>query len=182
MTHRTMKNTLTRAVVAAVGLVLVAACQTTAQLPATSPSDTIASPVASPSSSDTPSPSPSPEPSPSDTAEPLPEAAAPTAAGDNAILSPADGATVTGPLVTVSGTGTAFEATLLWRVVVAGTEDVVAEDFTMAGSMGEIGPFEFEVELAPGTYQAEVWAPDMSDGEAGGPDRIDLVAVTFVVE
>jgi hypothetical protein len=31
-------------------------------------------------------------------------------------------------------------------------------------------------------YQAEVWAPDMSDGDSGGPERIDLVAVTFVVE
>jgi len=181
MTHRTSRSTARRAALAAVGLALVAGCQTTAQSPASSPSDTTTSPEASVSPSDTPSPTPTPEPSPS-ASEPLPEAAAPTASGSTTILSPADGATVAGPLVTISGTGTAFEATLLWRVVVAGTQDVVAEDFTMAGSMGEIGPFEIEVELEPGTYQAEVWAPDMSDGEAGGADRIDLAAVTFVVE
>lgn len=164
---------------AAVGVLFLGACQTPAQAP-TDPSPTTTSPTASP----TPSPSPStPEPEPSTTEpEQLPEAAAPTASGSNTITVPADGATVSGPMVTISGTGTAFEATLLWRVIVPETEQVVAEDFTMAGSMGEIGPFEIEVELSPGVYQAEVWAPDMSDGEAGGPERIDLVAVTFVVE
>lgn len=160
--------------------VLLGGCQT--------PSGPASEPPAPASSTSEPATSPEPEPSPSvspeESPEPqtLPEAVAPTAAGDNEILSPADGATVPGPRVTISGTGTAFEATLLWRVIVAGTEDVVAEDFTMAGSMGEIGPFEIEVDLEPGVYQAEVWAPDMSDGEAGGPERIDLVAVTFVVE
>jgi len=174
---------ITKTVLAVVGLALVAGCQTTPQSPATSPSDTT-TPAASPSPSDTPTPTATPDPEPSATPEPeaLPEAAAPTAAGDNAITSPADGATVAGPLVVISGTGTAFEATLLWRVIDAASQEVVVEDFTMAGSMGEIGPFEIEVELEPGVYQAEVWAPDMSDGEAGGPERIDLVAVTFVVE
>ena len=162
---------------------LVAGCQTPAT-PASTPTSDTATPAESPSPSDTPTPSESPTqaettaPEP----EPLPEAAAPPAAGSNTITSPADGSTVTGPRVLVTGTGTAFEATLLWRILDATTQDVVVEDFTMAGSMGEIGPFEFEAELSPGTYQAEVWAPDMSDGEAGGPERIDLVAVTFVVE
>lgn len=178
-----MQRIVTIALGAAVGVLLLGACQTPAQSPS-GPSPTTASPSASQSPTASPSPStPEPEPEPSATEpEPLPDAAAPTASGSNSITAPADGATVSGPLVTISGTGTAFEATLLWRVVVPGTEQVVAEDFTMAGSMGEIGPFEIEVELSPGVYQAEVWAPDMSDGEAGGPERIDLVAVTFVVE
>jgi len=175
MQHRVV----TVALGAVVGVLLVAGCQSSPSAPTDPPSSPTATSQESPSPSDTPTASPTPEPT---EPEGLPEAAAPTAAGDNTISSPADGATVGGPRVVVAGTGTAFEATLLWRVVVAGTDQVVAEDFTMAGSMGEIGPFEFEVELPPGTYQAEVWAPDMSDGEAGGPDRIDLVAVTFVVE
>ena len=174
---------------AAAAVLLVAGCQTTAE-PAQSPTATVdEEPTATASPSDTappstpqPEPEPEPEPEPDQTETPLPEAAAPTASGDNEILSPGDGESVRGPDVVISGTGRAFEATLLWRVVVAGTENVVAEDFTMAGSSGEIGPFEIEVELEPGVYQAEVWAPDVSDGEAGGPERIDLVAVTFVVE
>lgn len=176
----------------AAAALLVAGCQTNAE-PGQSPTPTDAtatqSPPESPSPAATetetataPEPTSEPEPSPSDSARPLPEAVAPTASGDNEITSPADGATVRGPDVVIEGTGRAFEATLLWRVVVAGTENVVAEDFTMAGSAGEIGPFEIQVELEPGVYQAEVWAPDVSDGEAGGPERIDLVAVTFVVE
>lgn len=162
---------------AAVAAFLLSGCQT----PVPAASESSAPPAPSPSATSDP-PSASPTPEPSDEPSPLPEAAAPTASGDNELLAPTDGETVRGPRVVISGTGTAFEATLLWRVVVAGTETVVAEDFTMAGSMGEIGPFEIEVDLDPGVYQAEVWAPDMSDGEAGGPDRIDLVAVTFVVE
>ncbi len=175
MTHRVV----TAALGAAVGVLLVAGCQSSPQAPASPTSSPTATPSQSPAPSDTPSTAPTPE---ATEPEPLPEAVAPTASGANTLLEPADGATVTGPLVRVTGIGTAFEATLLWRVVVAGTDQVVAEDFTMGGSMGEIGPFEFEVELTPGVYQAEVWAPDMSDGEAGGPERIDLVAVTFVVE
>lgn len=179
MRHR-ISTTLASAVVVAF---LLSGCQSPS--PATSPSPEPAA-SQSPTPQDTatsepPSASPSQSPEPAEPS-PLPEAIAPTASGDNELLSPADGATVRGPRVVITGTGTAFEATLLWRVVDASTQSVIAEDFTMAGSMGEIGPFEIEVELEPGVYQAEVWAPDMSDGEAGGPERIDLVAVTFVVE
>lgn len=178
-----MRHRTTTTLLGAVAVVLLlGACQTptpasdpTSEPPATSPAAT-----SEPPTSESPTTDPEPAPEPSD--EPLPEAVAPTASGDNTITSPSDGETVRGPRVTIAGTGTAFEATLLWRVVTAGTETVVAEDFTMAGSMGEIGPFEIELDLDPGVYHAEVWAPDMSDGEAGGPDRIDLVAVTFVVE
>lgn len=173
-------------VATAAALLLAAGCQSSpgpAGSPTTSPEPATQSPA--PSETETepePTTEPEPEPEPSDSESPLPEAVAPTASGENEIVSPADGETVRGPNVVIEGTGRAFEATLLWRVVVAGTENVVAEDFTMAGSAAEAGPFEIEVELDPGTYQAEVWAPDVSDGEAGGPERIDLVAVTFVVE
>lgn len=180
MRHR-ITATLASAVV---GAVLLSGCQTPAPSASPTGEPAVTSPTESEQATVTPTPTPEPDPSqePSQDPEPLPEAVAPTAAGDNEILAPVDGATVRGPRVTISGTGTAFEATLLWRVVNASTETVVAEDFTMAGSMGEIGPFEIEVDLDPGIYHAEVWAPDMSDGEAGGPDQIDLVAVTFVVE
>lgn len=175
------RRTSSRLLGALLAVLVVAGCQSGPSAPSPSPTEAEPS-TASPS----PAPEPSPSSSPSGTAspdpEPLPEAEAPTAAGSNTILSPADGASVPGPRVTISGTGTAFEATLLWRVIDTATEQVVAEDFTMAGSMGEIGPFSIELELSPGVYQAEVWAPDMSDGDSGGPERIDLVAVTFVVE
>jgi len=90
---------------------------------------------------------------------------------------------VAGPQVEVTGEGTAFEATLLWRVLRAGTADVVTESFTTAGANGEVGPYAFTVELAPGTYTLEVWEPDMSDGAAddGAADRGGLVASTFTV-
>lgn len=114
-----------------------------------------------------------------------PEAAATTApaAGTNRIAAPADGSTVTGPGVEVTGEGTAFEATLLWRVLGAGTADVVAEDFTTAGANGEVGPFAFTVELAPGTYTLEVWEPDLADGadDSAAGDRHGLVRTTFTV-
>lgn len=170
----------------AAALLLAAGCQSgtgPTGSPAADPRP--ATPAQSPAPSRTetePVTEPAPEDGPSDSAPALPEAVAPTASGANEIVSPTDGETVHGPHVVIEGTGRAFEATLLWRVVVAGTENVVAEDFTMAGSAEAAGPFQIEVELDPGVYQAEVWAPDMSDGEAGGPDRIDLVAVTFVVE
>lgn len=164
---------------------LLVGCQSPQAAPSSSPSSaepTTTSPSPEPSPEPSPSPSPSPSEPPSPEPEPLPSAEAPTAAGSNTILAPAEGATVSGPRVVISGTGTAFEATLLWRVIDTASSQVVAEDFTMAGSMGDIGPFEIELELEPGVYQAEVWAPDMSDGDSGGPERIDLVAVTFVVE
>lgn len=93
------------------------------------------------------------------------EPAAP--AGTTRITAPADGATLAGPNVEVTGEGTAFEGTLSWRVVTAGTDDMVAESFTTAGANGTIGPFTFTVDLAPGSYTLEVWEPDMSDGAEG---------------
>ncbi|QTE28478.1 Gmad2 immunoglobulin-like domain-containing protein [Pengzhenrongella sicca] len=114
-------------------------------------------------------------------AEPTTPATDPAAepTGTTVIEAPVDGSTVAGPQVAVSGQGTAFEATLSWRILTAGTEDVVQESYTNAGANGEIGPFAFTVELAPGTYTLEVWEPDMSDGAAGTPTA--RATTTFTV-
>ena len=107
--------------------------------------------------------------------------AAPVANGPNSITSPAPGATVTGPAVTITGEGTAFEATLNYQVLVAGTEMLVSQGYTTAGANGEIAPYSIELTLDPGEYTVLVYAPDMSDGEAPGGPYLDLVQVTFTV-
>lgn len=108
---------------------------------------------------------------------------APEPAGANVIATPADGSTVAGPQVEVTGEGTAFEGTLSWRVLTAGTAEIVTENFTTAGANGEVGPFMFTVELTPGTFTLEVWEPDMSDGAGDGATdgRRGLATSTFTV-
>ena len=100
--------------------------------------------------------------------------------GSNTLTSPAPGATVDGPEVTVTGTGTAFEATLRWEAVPVGGADPVAQGFTTAGANGEVGPFTFTAPLPTGPVMLSVWEPDMSDG-ATGTKRHNLVSVTFTV-
>jgi hypothetical protein len=156
-------------VAALVGVLLLAGCQTGTDDPATEPDP---SPTVT-ESGETPSPTPtSPEPT---------ETAGPVVNGPNSITTPAPGATVVGPNVTVAGEGTAFEATLSYRVLRAGTEEVVTESFTTGGANGEIGPWTIDLTLDPGEYTVQVWEPDMSDGESpDGPQR-NLVEVTFTV-
>jgi hypothetical protein len=122
----------------------------------------------------------------SSSAQPAPStaSAAPTdqpSNGPNAITSPTPGATVSGPDVTVTGTGTAFEATLLWEAVPAGGGAAIAHGFTSAGANGAVGPFSFTTTLPAGRVTLSVWEPDMSDGAAGGAPRRNLVTVTFAV-
>lgn len=158
------------AVLGAVTLVLtLGACQT-----GTDPGDG-GTPSATTSS---PAPSPSAEPTPSAT----PTVGEPVVNGTSSITSPLPGEVVTGPEVTATGEGTAFEATLSYRVLAAGTEDeVVPVGFTEAGANGEIGPWTIDLVLEPGEYTLQVWEPDVSDGEsADGPYR-NLVEVTFTV-
>ena len=134
-------------------------------------------PVASPSGPPATDPEPSVTPEPT----PTPTEQAPVVNGPNSITSPSPGATVAGPTVVVSGEGTAFEATLNYRVTFAGSEEVVVEGWTMAGANGEIGPYTIELTLDPGEYTVQVWEPDASDGESpDGPFR-NLVEVTFTV-
>ncbi len=160
--------------------------------------DPAAPPTTSPTSS-TPPPSPvdpasSPTPSgatngPTTHPTPAPTSTAPATSGFNTVLAPIEGATVAGPKVVVSGTGTAFEALLEWEVLRAGTTEVVAAGTTEGGSMGDIGPWSFTVDLTPGWYTAQVWTPNMAgEAAAGSKDaapadqaRVDLVAVTFRV-
>ncbi len=165
-------NLRTRRVTAALALLVVlgatAGCRTGEPDPGSEPTQEATTPAPDP---DEPTDEPTQEPS-----------AEPGAAvnGPNSITAPVAGAQVTGPTVTVSGEGTAFEATLNYRVVVAGTQDVVAEGYTMAGANGEVGPYSFDVELAPGEYTVQVWEPDVSDGESG-VDEHNPVEVTFTV-
>ncbi|WP_250444722.1 Gmad2 immunoglobulin-like domain-containing protein [Actinotalea sp. C106] len=140
-------------------------------------------------------PSPPATEEPTSTAEPTPEptGSAPDQSaedgtstltnGDNSILEPSPGAVLPGPDVTVRGEGTAFEANLNYHVLRAGTEEVVGEiGYTMAGANGEIGPWEIDLTLDPGTYTVQVWEPNVSDGEGDTGPYIDLVEVTFTVE
>ncbi|WP_407344042.1 Gmad2 immunoglobulin-like domain-containing protein [Pengzhenrongella phosphoraccumulans] len=126
---------------------------------------------ASPSASSAPTPSATPV---DDTGDP---------AGTVTLTSPADGATVTGPQVEVTGEGTAFEGNLRWQALAAGTTDVVQEGFTTAGANGTVGPFVFTVELAAGSYTLEIWEPGESDaaGEGAADARRGLVTSTFTV-
>ncbi len=120
------------------------------------------------------------DPMPTATSEPEETGAATSVSGPNSITAPTAGAEVAGPSVTVTGEGTGFEGTLLYRVTPAGADDVVAEGFTTAGANGEVGPYTFEVELEPGEYTVQVWEPGMGEGDAGG-EPLNLVEVTFTV-
>jgi hypothetical protein len=122
---------------------------------------------------------PAPEPTATSTSTDVVPTDQPTN-GPNTLTAPAPGATVDGPDVTVTGTGTGFEATLLWEAVPAAGGDPVAKGFTTAGANGEIGPFTFTVTLPKGPVTLSVWEPDMSDG-AAGTQRHNLVSVTFTV-
>lgn len=125
------------------------------------------------------------KPSPTATATPADETAAPVEAanGTVTITAPADGATVGGPQVEVTGAGTAFEGNLRWQALTAGTTDVVQEGFTTAGANGAVGPYAFTVELTPGSYLIEVWEPGESEagGEGATDGRLGLVTSTFTV-
>ena len=100
--------------------------------------------------------------------------------GPNTISSPVPGATVVGPSVAVAGSGTAFEGTLRWAVIPAGSDAPVAEGYTTAGANGDVQPFEFTVTLQPGTMTLAVWEPDESDGSTA-TKRTHLTTVTFTV-
>lgn len=96
------------------------------------------------------------------------------------VTSPAAGATVPAGTVTVSGSGTASEGTLLYEVT-SSSGAVVASGFTNAGANGEMGPFSFGVALSAGGYTIAVWAPDESDGESTLGPRMFEVRRAFTV-
>lgn len=131
---------------------------------------------------------PAPETSPSDTPEqtPSPQESDPadgsqddvTENGPNSITSPASGATVDGPEVTVTGTGTAFEATLSYQVLDADGSPVGEESWTQAGANGEVGPWQIDLTLEPGVHTVQVWEAGVADDDE---EMINLVEVTFTV-
>lgn len=170
--HPRLAVTLVAAALAATVGGALAGCQSGAADAGTSSSSSSA-PAAS-SSSSAPAPSSS---SSAPSAEPT--ASATTSAGPNVLTAPEEGATVSGRDVTITGEGTAFEGTLLWRVVSQGTGDAVQEGFTTAGANGTVGPFSVAVTLDPGVYTVEVWEPSQKDGAADS--RLNLVSVTFTV-
>lgn len=117
---------------------------------------------------------------PEETEPPAPDTSA-AVNGPNSITFPTQGETVTSPF-TATGEGTAFEATLNYRVLVAGSEEeAVGVTYTMAGANGEIGPWSVDLALEPGAYTLQVWEPDVSDGESGSGPYVNLVEVTFTV-
>jgi len=143
---------------AVASVLTLAGCAGAADPGGASSSETTATTQApTPDASASPSPA-SPKPSTGSSADPSMTA--------TIISAPADGSTVAGPAVEVTGTGTAVEGNLRWRVLRSGSTDVVTEDFTTAGANGVVGPYTFTVTLTPGSYTLEVWEPSMSDGGA----------------
>lgn len=167
--HPRLAVTLVAAALAATVGGALAGCQSGTADPGTSSSSS----VPATSSSSAPAPSSS---SSAPSAEPTSSA---TSAGPTVLTAPEEGATVSGPDVTITGEGTAFEGTLLWRVLSQGTGDAVQEGFTTAGANGTVGPFSVAVTLDPGVYTVEVWEPSQKDGAAD--ERLNLVSVTFTV-
>ena len=105
-----------------------------------------------------------------------PVAADPAALSPIVIESPSDGAAVSSP-VTISGTSDTFEANVVWEVTSIDAGGVGKGGTTMGGSYGERAPFEFTVQLPPGSYTARAYAEDMETGGLFAEDR-----VTFTVE
>ncbi len=92
------------------------------------------------------------------------------------INSPGEGDTVASP-VRVTGEASAFEATVLWRVLDAGTGAVVQSGFTNAAEGFRLTPFEFTVTLTPGEYVIEATEDDPSGGEGFAP-HVDTKRIT----
>lgn len=164
-----------RALPAAVALAVLAGCGGTAGTEPTasaSPEPSATTPAATASATTAPSPTAAP------TGGPV-AGDVPTN-GPLAITAPTSGASVPGPQVAVTGTGTAFEGNLLWQLVEAGTGVVGAEGFTTGGANGETGPFAFSATVPSGTWTLHVWEPGMGEGESGG-ERRNEVTVTFTV-
>jgi hypothetical protein len=79
-----------------------------------------------------------------------------------------DGVSIDGGAVTISGSATAFEATV--TVALLDLEgNVLAETFTMAGSNGELGPYT--ASIGPPTGGTASWVM-IGEGDASGQGRL----------
>jgi hypothetical protein len=76
------------------------------------------------------------------------------------IDNPSNGATVSSP-VTVSGRAAAFEANVVWEVLVGG-DAVVKQGFATAQECCTLSPYSFTLDLEPGTYTLVVHDTDES--------------------
>jgi Immunoglobulin-like domain of bacterial spore germination/Sporulation and spore germination len=92
---------------------------------------------------------------------------------------PEQEATLASPVV-VSGESTAFEGTISWSVTETGRQ--VRRSFTTGGANGKYAPFEFEIELPPGSYTLKLWAPNVASGAEAWTDELSVVYVDFTVE
>lgn len=98
--------------------------------------------------------------------------------GTTRLTSPAQGASVAGPTVTFTGEATAFEGTVSWVVHPVGgsIDEPTVDGFTQAGANGDVQPFEFTADLAPGEWVVEVFEASARDGAP-----TNVVSVTFTV-
>lgn len=96
-----------------------------------------------------------------------PVPAEPAAVSAVLIDTPANGATVSGP-VTVRGTSDTFEANVSWQVLRDG--DVVADGSAMGGTLGDRAPFRFAVAVPPGRYTVRAYAESAEDGRLVAED------------
>ncbi len=166
-------------IVALLALVTVSGCASAGSTGATSAgTSTSAAPTVPPVPPATATLSPRSTATATPTDQPLPSNR--PSAGVNMITTPTPGATVSGPDVSISGSGSAFEGTLNWEIVPVGGTTPVASGFTNAGANGTPGPFTFTATVPSGTLTVAVWEPDMSNGESG-TTRHNLVTVTFTV-
>jgi spore germination protein GerM len=93
------------------------------------------------------------------------------------VNNPAEGAVV-GRSVTVDGEAAVFEANVLWEIRQG--EQVVENGFTSTTAGQQFAPFEFTVDLEPGSYELVVSEEDMSGGAEGFAPMSDTK--TFTVE
>ncbi|MGH8893580.1 MAG: Gmad2 immunoglobulin-like domain-containing protein [Actinomycetes bacterium] len=110
-----------------------------------------------------------------DWSQPVPRAPMLDVQGLVWLLSPTQDASVGSP-VEISGFGTAFEGTVSWEVRRDGSDEVVAQGFTQAGSNGDFAEFSDTVELAAGSYELRAFE---SSAEDGRPLHVD--SKTFTV-
>jgi hypothetical protein len=92
------------------------------------------------------------------------------------ISSPANGATVPAGDLKVTGMAAAFEANVIWELVVGG-DVVVKHGHTTARECCTLAPYEFTInDLAPGTYTLVVHDEDMSgEGRPVNQDTKEIV-------
>jgi Immunoglobulin-like domain of bacterial spore germination len=127
--------------------------------------------AASPAPSTPPAASPSTPPAASPSTPPTTAPAAPAGGDAVQITAPQPDEHLPAGVMGITGTGTAPEGTLLWRITDAGGA-VVDDGYTTAGANGEVGDFSIQQSVQPGTCTpctVRVWVPDDSDGEGSAP-------------